>query len=146
MKYLGRGRMRMAFKVGRYVLKIPYNFNGLKACFEERQLWKKYKSKAMAPVLFSIPFLLIVMPYYPIKFEGDRPDSFIKYLNEFGIIDLHPYNVRLFEGNPIAIDYAINKTSHGQGYPTDYSEPNGYPTGHGWGAPTYEFSSTHVRI
>lgn len=118
MEYLGHGRMRHAFRIGNLAIKIPMNFKGMKACNEERLLWSKHRSDAMAPVLFSIPYLCVVMPYYSEKFTGVKPTIFITNLNRFGIIDLHPYNIRISNGHPIAIDYAINGGSHGQGEPT----------------------------
>jgi hypothetical protein len=118
IKYLGRGRMRLAFKVGNIAIKLPYNFSGVKACIEESKLWSQHKLDSMAPVLFGSPFC-VAMPYYEQAFTGDKPVSFIQSLNSFGIVDLHPYNIRLkYNGKPVAIDYAINKSSHGQGEPT----------------------------
>jgi len=119
IQYLGHGRMRHAFRIGNTVIKIPYNFNGVKACLEEMILWSKYKSSAMAPVLFGIPGLCVAMPYYPQPFSGEKPKSFVTALNAFGIIDLHDRNVRMNGDHPVAIDYAINKNSSGQGEPTD---------------------------
>lgn len=118
IEYLGHGRMRNAFRIGGYVIKLPRNWSGVKACFEEMILWAKYRSEAMAPVLFGVPGLCVVMPYYGTAFSGEKPETFIQALNRFGIIDLHPYNLRLHNGKPIAIDYAINMASHGQGEPT----------------------------
>jgi inhibitor of KinA sporulation pathway (predicted exonuclease) len=119
MEYLGKGRMRKAYRIGGIVIKIPYTIQGVRACFEELILWMKHHSPAMAPVLFAIPGLCVAMPYYGDEFTGDRPKAFKEMLNAFGIVDLHAYNVRNHKGNPIAIDYAINANSSGQGTPTD---------------------------
>jgi hypothetical protein len=120
IKYLGQGRMRVAFKVGNYVVKFPKNKKGIRACLDELSLWVKHKSDAMAPVLFSIPGLMVAMPYYPNECIGRPSGDFIKKLNAFGIIDLHRYNLRTHNNKPIAIDYGINRNSrNGQGEPTD---------------------------
>lgn len=119
MQYLGHGRMRHAFRVGNIVVKVPYNLRGMRACWEEMTLWLKHRSEAMAPVLFGVPGLCVAMPYYAEPFTGSKPESFVKALNAFGIIDLHPYNIRNHNGKPVAIDYAINENSSGQGEPTD---------------------------
>lgn len=119
IEYLGHGRMRIAFRIGNVVLKIPMNLKGMKACKEERDLWIKHHNESMAPILFSIPSVCVVMPYYKEPFCGSKPVEFINNLNSFGIVDLHPYNIRMSKGLPIAIDYAINGGSHGQGEPTD---------------------------
>lgn len=118
IEYLGHGRMRHAFRVGPWAVKIPYSLMGVRACIEELLLWLKHRSEAMAPVLFSIPGLCVIMPYYPESFHGPTPVSFREALNAFGIIDLHAYNIRMDHGRPIAIDYAINANSSGQGTPT----------------------------
>ena len=117
IKYIGFGRTRIAFKVFSFAVKIAWNFKGIRACREEVEIWKKENHPCLAPVLWSFPGV-VVMPYYPTEFYGEKPLSFIKTLNSIGITDLHPYNIRMHDGKPMAIDYAINAGSHGQGEPT----------------------------
>ena len=117
LKYIGQGRMRVVFRVGKFVVKFPKNLAGVRACAEELFLWLKHRSKYMAPVKFASPGVCIVMPYYPEPVK-EKTIDFMGCLNSIGIIDLHKYNIRQHNGSPIAIDYAINKGSHGQGEPT----------------------------
>ena len=121
IKYIGKGRMRIAYKIGKYAIKFPYNYKGIKACIEELIIYLKNKTAPIAPVRFSIPGLCVVMPYYPDEFSEDKPKWFIESLNKLGIIDLHKYNIRSHKGKPVAIDYAINRcTGSGKpGCPTD---------------------------
>jgi hypothetical protein len=118
IKYIGHGRMRIAFQIGNFAVKIPFNWRGVKACREEATLWLQHRLGIMAPVLYNLWGFAIIMPYYSEKFNGPRPEEFIAELNKLGIIDLYPYNIRMANGQPIAIDYAINYNSSGQGTPT----------------------------
>ena len=135
VEILGSGRMRIGVRVGSVVCKIPYNITGMHACIAEQRLWRDVRSPAMAPILFSIPGVLVVLPYYSKKFTGKRPDEFIAQLNAFGIKDLHPYNIRYTDADePIAIDYAVSVMGYSPTVlPGSTSRDTPRPITTGWG-------------
>ena len=101
-----RGITREVFIFKDLVFKIPsfrsYKLflNGLLANLQESFRWKTTKDKRLCPVLFSLPFgILVIMPYA-------SPVKKVNYNKFNGLpLDLHVTNFGKYKNKIVLIDY-----------------------------------------